>query len=128
MTIDFPPFVVDPIRPRAVGRRLVAMACMLALVLLGLAIPGHSHALELTSPQVAIAANDGGDHCPGRTHALGPGHCCASVHGHACCSLLEATGNIVAALAKQARGQPCEPCFAEVVTAPLLRPPAFLAA
>ena len=86
---EFPPVTIDPIRPRTM-RRLVAMACTLALVLLGLTVPGHSHSAEPAGHQAVLTAGHDGDHCPGSTHPSGPGHCCAGVHGHACCVLLEA--------------------------------------
>src|SRR3712207_6211017 len=78
----FPPLAIDPSRPRTM-RRLVVMACVLALVLLGLTVPGHSHAAEPAGHSAVVAAGHDGDHCPGPTHTPSPGHCCAGVHGHA---------------------------------------------
>jgi hypothetical protein len=128
VTVEFPPFDADLNRPRAIGRRLVTMVCVLALVLLGLALPGDSHASQLDGSQSVTTAVHGDGHCPGPMHgATGPGHGCASIHGHACCMLIE-PARADAAAAKQPWGQPHEPRRTAVVIAPIPRPPAHLAA
>lgn len=126
MTIEFPPFVAHPISLQAV-HRLVAMACMLALVLLGLTLPIHSHAADITSQQTIVAATDGGDHCPGPTDTSGSGHCHASSYSHACCILLVATRAVAPAFARTWVPSR-EFRFAAIVTAPNPRPPARLVA
>lgn len=128
MTVEFPPFDAEPTRPGTIGRCLVAMVCMLALVFLGLAFLGSSHALKLDGPQSVAAAVHDHDHCPGTTHeAAGPGHCCANIHSHACCMLIE-PARIDAVAVKQPWSQPHEPRRTAVVIAPIPRPPAHLAA
>lgn len=122
-----PPFAVHPIGVGTIVGRLTCMACMLALVLLGVAFSGHSHAVELSSPQAAIAPNDGGDHCPGLPHPCIPGQCHASPHTHACCILLTAT-RPDAAVTTRMWGRLREPRLAELVIAPIPRPPASLVA
>ncbi len=126
MKAEFPSFSADPIRPRTM-RHLVAMIGMLVLVFLGLTVSDRPHATEFAGSPAAVTAGHDGDHCPERTCVGGPGHCCASIHGHACCMLREASG-VIAAAATQAWGQPRKPYFAGVVTAPVPRPPSHLIA
>lgn len=123
MKAGFPSFAADLIRPRTT-RRLMAMIGMLALILLGMTVLGHSPTMEFAGPQAAVTAGHSCDHCPERTPLGGPGHC-ASIHGHACCMLFEAFGTAEAAVT-QAWGQPHKPHFAETVIAPVPRPPASL--
>lgn len=127
MTIEFPPCVAEPLGSRA-AHRLVALTCMLALVLLGLTMPGHSHASDLTRQQASVAASasDSGDHCPVPTDTSGPGHCHASNYGHACCILFAATRAAEPAVTRK-WAQTREFQLASIVTAPNPRPPAPLA-
>jgi hypothetical protein len=128
VTVESPPFNVDPFRPRSIGRRLVAVVGMLALVFLGLTFLHDPHASTLDSPQPEVAAIHHDGPCPGTAHeAAGPGHCCAGIHGHACCMLIEPDG-FDAAAPKEPWSQAREPHLAAVVIAPVPRPPAYLAA
>lgn len=128
MTVEFPPFDADSTRPRTIGRRLVTMVCVLALVFLGLALLSASHASQLDGSQSVAAAVHGDGHCPEPMYgATDPGHSCASIHGHACCMLIEPS-RADSAAAKQLWGHPHEPRRTAVVIAPIPRPPAHLAA
>lgn len=110
----------------ALGRRLVAMICMLALVFLGQASVGHSHTAGLTGSPSVIAAIHTNEHCPGSTHAADIGHGCVSIHAHACCTVPEAAP--VVGAATRAWHVPYELHVAMVATAPIPRPPICLAA
>ena len=124
VTIAFPPFVKDRIRLRAIGWCVVPLACMAVLILLGFSL-GHSHALELTDPLAAIAASDGGKHCPAPTHTGARAQCHASTH---VCCILPAVARPNAAVATPAWGSFPEPRFSDLAIAPIPRPPAFLIA
>ena len=93
------------------------------LVLFGMTLLGQSQAAEPAGRHATVAADLHSDHCPGPTHDSGPGQCCPSVHGHACCLFLALAADSAAAPTGQARGQPGETHFAGVVTAPLPHPP-----
>lgn len=109
------------------ARRLMTMACILALVLFGLTLSGHSHASGVTNSQAAVSASDGGEHCPGPIGPSGPGHCHTSSHVHDCCILLTVVRPAALAVTRS-WGRAREFRLAEIVTAPTPRPPAHLAA
>ena len=103
---------------------MVPLACILVLILLGLSL-SHSHALGITDPQAAIAASNGGEHCPDPMHMGARAQCHASTH--VCCILLAVTCPTMA-VAKPIWDPSPERRSAGLAIAPIPRPPAAFVA
>lgn len=123
----FPPSIADRAFRHALARYLAAMACVLALVLIGHALAEHPQAGDLADLHFSSMASSGSDHCPGPTGAGLSGHCHGSIQAHACCILLPASAPVVAPSPVGWRLHR-EPSAAGIVIAPVPRPPALLAA
>lgn len=123
----FPPSIAARAFRHALARYLAAMACVLALVLIGHALARHPQAGDLADLHVSSMAGSGSNHCPGPTGAGLSGHCHSSIQAHACCILLPASAPLVAPSPVGWRLHR-EPSAAGIVIAPVLRPPALFAA
>jgi len=124
---DFPPSVAIQASHHTLARCLVAVACMLALMLIGFVISGHSHAGDVASQYAASAASIESSHCAEPCGAGAPGHCHGGIHTHACCILLPAAASSAAPSAAGWRPSR-KPSVAGIMISPIPRPPAFLVA
>ena len=124
MRIAPPSLAARLILPRC--HRLVAAACMLALVFLGLTVPDHVHASEPNCLQAVAAPDLGDDHCPGPLNAPSLGHC-GSIHADACCVPPPAT-SAETAVRVVARAEVPPSRWTAPLPGPPLRPPTVLVA
>jgi hypothetical protein len=121
VTAATPPRTAYATRPRGALRRLVTVACVLALVLLGLATPGHAHEVGSSGPPMVSAADHHDDDCSGPGHVSILGHC-ASAHADACC-MLAPLGPAAPTARAELRAEPRRPGRMPLSRGPSPRPP-----
>jgi hypothetical protein len=97
----------------------VTLACVLALVLLGLATPGHADEDVPFGPPAVSAADHHG--CSGPGHVSILGHC-VSAHADVCCMLAPADPAVPTATAGL-HAEPPRPGRAPLARGPSPRPP-----
>lgn len=115
---------VARLRPRPYAR-LVSIALVLALALMGLASIGHAHAAALVGPDLSRGTWDANDHCSGPGEAEPAGHCHGSIHAHACCVLLPVATGHAAGVPDEWRRDGNQ-SGAGIVIAPIPRPPSLV--